>query len=38
VKLIDKEANALIDMMQNIQVLNKIMAQITSERYRYCKG
>ena len=38
VKLIDKEANALIDMMQNIQVLNKIMAQISSERYRYCKG
>ncbi len=38
VKLIDKEANTLIDMMQNIQILNKIMIQITSERYRYCKG
>ena len=37
-KQIDKEANTLIDMMQNIQLLNKIMSEITSERYRYSKG
>ena len=37
-KEIDKEANALIQMMQNIQILNKIMEQINSERYRYSKG
>jgi hypothetical protein len=37
-KLIDKEANTLIEMMQKILVLNKIMAQIISERYRYSKG
>ncbi len=38
IKLIEKQAAALIDMMQNIQVLNKIMEQITAERYRYTKG
>jgi len=38
IKLIDKQATALIDMMQNIQLLNKIMQQITAERYRYTKG
>ncbi|MBM3193628.1 MAG: hypothetical protein FJZ59_05295 [Chlamydiae bacterium] len=37
-KHIDKEANTLIEMMQNILSLNKIMAQIISERYRYSKG
>lgn len=38
IKQIDKEASTLIQMMQNIQVLNKIMEQINSERYRYSKG
>ncbi len=38
IKQIDKEANTLIQMMQNIQTLNKIMEQINSERYRYSKG
>lgn len=37
-KLIDKQATTLIEMMQNILSLNKIMAQIISERYRYSKG
>ncbi len=37
-KDIDKEANTLIEMMQNIQGLNKMMSEISSERYRYTKG
>jgi hypothetical protein len=32
------EADTLINMMKNIQNLNKIIQQISSERYRYGKG
>ena len=35
---IQSEANTLINMMKNIQDLNKIIQTISSERYRYGKG
>jgi hypothetical protein len=35
---IQSEANTLINMMKNIQDLNKIIQKISSERYRYGKG
>ena len=35
---IDQEAEKLIQMMQDINLFNTIIAQVNAERYRYSKG
>ena len=38
IKTTAKEAQSLIELLKQINILNKIMIEINSERYRYSKG